>query len=138
MNETFGDAVAAAQAGLPEVRIELEAGRTAYEPGQEVRGTAWWRLERPAVGVALHLRWTTAGRGDEDSELVRTLELPAGGAAGRAPFQMRLPDGPYSFSGKLVSLTWHLELVAEPELASHRVELVIAPGGREVRLHASP
>jgi hypothetical protein len=124
--------------GLNEVRIELAGGRTAYEPGQMVRGTAHWRLPRPAVAVELHLLWTTAGKGDEDSEVVRTVALPAGRAVDRAPFQLRLPDGPYSFSGKLVSLTWHLELVAEPEHGADRVELVVAPGAREVLLHAGP
>ena len=48
-----------------------------------------------------------------------------------------LPKAPYSFSGKLVSLVWALELVVSPSGESYRREISIAPGGSEVGLRRS-
>jgi len=39
-----------------------------------------------------------------------------------------------SFSGKLISLVWALELVVLPKGASTRQEIKIGPGAKEVRL----
>jgi hypothetical protein len=49
-------------------------------------------------------------------------------------FQIVLPDGPYSFSGKLISLVWCLELVVEPGSLCERKEIVISGSGTEVDL----
>jgi hypothetical protein len=51
---------------------------------------------------------------------------------------VRLPETPYSFSGRLISLLWALELVAPPSKTVGRQELVVAPGGQEVRLDSLP
>jgi hypothetical protein len=53
-------------------------------------------------------------------------------------FRFRLPESPYSFSGKLISLTWALELVAEPSKELARQEITLAPGGEAVRLESLP
>ena len=47
---------------------------------------------------------------------------------------MTLPAGPYSFSGRLISLIWALELVAEPGNHVARVEITLGPDGQEVVL----
>jgi hypothetical protein len=49
-------------------------------------------------------------------------------------FRFRLPEAPYSFSGKLISLVWALELVLEPSKEVTRREIIVAPGGQEVHL----
>jgi hypothetical protein len=59
------------------------------------------------------------------------------GLTGRGGFRFKLPDSPYSFSGKLVSLAWAIEAVAQPGERSARAEIVIAPGGKEVRLETA-
>ena len=50
---------------------------------------------------------------------------------------MTLPEGPWSFNGLLVHLVWGLELVAEPGEHVARVDLTVAPGGREIQLQAA-
>ena len=49
-------------------------------------------------------------------------------------FSLDLPRGPCSFSGKLVSLIWALELVLQPSGEAGRTRITIGPQGREVNL----
>jgi len=50
----------------------------------------------------------------------------------RREFRFRLPEGPYSFSGKLISLLWAIEVVASPGDMAGRAGIVVSPSGREV------
>jgi len=51
------------------------------------------------------------------------------------PFRFLAPAEPYSFSGKLISLLWALEVVALPGHESARLDLTISPTGKEVLLN---
>lgn len=113
--------------------IVLEDGRTAFEPGERVRGTVSWLLDEAPGEMAVHLLWYTEGKGTQDVGLAVTRTLRPE-AAGSAEIDMQLPEGPWSFSGKLVSLQWAIELVAGPAHVE-RQRLVVGPGRREVLLH---
>ena len=84
----------------------------------------------------LRLFWFTRGKGTEDAAVVDTLRFETPQAEEARPFRFVLPEAPYSVSGKLISLVWALELVAEPSREVDRLELVVAPGGREVLLES--
>jgi len=116
------------------LRIDLAEGRSSYLPGETVAGHAAWRLDRAPASAELRLFWHTQGKGDSDQEIVQTVPFAAPQADDRRPFTLRLPPAPWSFSGKLVSLLWSLELVVAGEGAA-RVELVVSPTGRELLLH---
>lgn len=49
-------------------------------------------------------------------------------------FSLALPRQPYSFSGKLISLVWALELIVEPGANVARQAFVMSASGREVVL----
>jgi hypothetical protein len=51
------------------------------------------------------------------------------------PFQLSIPAEPYSFSGKLISLIWALEVVVEPAKEGDRLEITVSPNGDEISLH---
>lgn len=119
------------------LRVETEHGRTAFEPGDEVAGTAAWSLGEPPEALELRLFWYTAGKGTRDLEVVESARCEAV-AEGRREFRFRLPAGPYSVSGKLVSVAWAVELVAEPGGEAARAEITVGPGGQEVRLEPIP
>ena len=116
-----------------EVRIDLDGG-TAREPGTEVSGTVSWVLETDPTAVAVRIFWYTEGKGDRDLSVVEEIAAEMPGITGRLPFTFRLPPGPYSFSGTLISLLWAIEAVADPSGAAARTELVVGPGGREARI----
>jgi hypothetical protein len=107
---------------------EIQLTGTSFSPGGEIRGHASWSRAAAPGRVDLRLFWRTAGRGNRDSETVweQAFEQPA--AADRHEFATVAPAAPGSFSGKLISLTWALELVIDGQSVA-LTELVIAPGG---------
>lgn len=118
------------------LRIELDHDRTAFAPGEEVSGTVSWALEDPpAERVEVRLAWFTRGKGDRDTGVAAWIELPGPLPSDRRDFRLTLPEGPYSFSGKLISLIWAVEVVADPGERAERVEIVVSPTRREVLLH---
>ena len=116
------------------IDIETDGGRDAFAPGEAVAGTVSWRLDAPADSVEVRLFWYTRGKGTTDVQVVKAQHSAAPGAAGRKAFRFVLPAEPYSFSGKLISLIWALEVVVQPGERSTRRELVVAPGGTEIVL----
>jgi hypothetical protein len=117
--------------------IELDQGRRTYRPGEVVSGRARWTLVEPAPArVLVRLFWRTSGRGTEDLEIIEEVRFDAPAARESRPFRFTLPEGPYGFSGKLISVIWGIELVVEPGDASTNVELVVGPRGREITLVA--
>jgi hypothetical protein len=116
------------------LRIELAEGRSSYLPGETVAGHAAWCLEGAPASAELRLFWRTEGKGDSDQEIVEALPFAAPLPDDRRPFAIRLPAAPWSFSGKLVSLIWALELVVSGEGAA-RVEIIVSPTGEELLLH---
>jgi hypothetical protein len=120
------------------LQIELDQDRVAFEPGEELRGSVCWKSSQPLRSVELRLFWFTRGKGTEDAGVVETVHFDQPSAEETCPFHFQLPEGPYSFSGKLISLVWALELIAQPSGEPLRVEFVMAPGTREVRLESLP
>jgi hypothetical protein len=114
--------------------IELREGIAVFSPGASVEGEVAWRLAEPPAAVTLRLFWRTEGTGNEDVEVVESVAFDGPAAADRRAFSLRLPPGPWSFHGPLIHLLWGLELIAEPGEESARVDLTVAPGGREIEL----
>ncbi len=110
------------------------AGRSAFDPGQTVPVSAKWNLKTPLDAVELRVVWNTAGRGDVDLQIAEAVRIESPNPNDSRQMTLALPRQPYSFSGKLVSLVWALELVAIPSLASTRTQITIGPGGKAVRL----
>lgn len=115
--------------------IEPMDGRTAFEPSETITVEARWELDSEPESLEVRMVWNTAGKGDTDRGIEKTVTIDAPGPAGSRRLDVALPAAPYSFSGKYVSLIWALELIAEPSGLSGRTEITIAPGRREVLLH---
>ena len=106
-----------------------------YLPGEEIEGVAAWRAERAPAALELRLFWFTSGKGTEDLEIVQRVAFEAPLSVERRTFKLRLPDEPYSLSGRLVSLRWAVELVALPDdRDATRVDVVVAPERRPLVL----
>jgi hypothetical protein len=116
------------------IQLGLRENRTAYSPGEELAGAARWELEAPPRLAEVRLVWSTKGKGTEDAEVVATVAFEAPQAGDARPFSLRLPAAPYSFSGRLISLMWTVELVLQPGDLCDRIAIVVAPAGREVVL----
>ncbi len=119
---------------MSQLQLALDGDQIAFEPGAELRVTATWDLERPASQIELRLFWYTQGKGDTDVYVVQKLPFLHPEPRDSKRLAIRLPDGPYSFSGKLISLIWGLELVAQGSKEAARLEFLMAPGGEEIVL----
>jgi len=117
-----------------ELSITVTRDRTAFQPGEEIEVRAEWRLNPTPDRVELRLVWYTEGKGDRDWKLVDSHTFDRPRAYDAQTCRIPLPDSPYSFSGKLISLVWALELVVKPHGNSRRLEITIGPGGKEVLL----
>lgn len=118
-----------------EIDIFPVENRPAYRPGETVELTGLWALRAAPRSIEARLFWFTRGKGSEDLEVVAMQPAAGTPAAGEHRFRFTLPDGPWSFSGKLITLQWAVELVAD-ELSA-RWEFTLGPDGREVRLHGA-
>lgn len=103
----------------------------AFRPGDTLDVSFEWALESAPETVQARLIWFTRGIGTQDVGLVES-QPATPTARGDQRFRFRLPPGPYSFSGRLISLVWAVELIAD-DLAE-RWEFVMAPDAREVVL----
>jgi len=123
---------------MSRLSIVLRDKRTVFAPGEPVAGSIEWCLEQSPHYVELSLFWYTAGKGTRDVGIIDTQRCGSPGALGRKDFSFTLPDGPYSFSGKLISLIWALELTCSPGSETIRQEITVSPLGREILLGSIP
>ena len=114
-----------------ELAIELDGGRVCYEPGARMSGEVFWNLAEEAESVELRLFWYTYGRGTQDVETVDGVTWDAPVRSGKKPFEIVLPEEPYSYSGTLLSISWALELICQPSGDVERMELMILPETNE-------
>ncbi len=121
--------------------IVLRDNRTAFLPSETVEGHVAWRLNQPAESIEVRLFWFTRGKGTTDTEVAAALRFDRPPLSDQQPLRFTLPKAPYSFSGKLISLVWAIELVVEPSGETERLEITLSPTGREILLYpdfASP
>jgi len=119
-----------------ELGLFIDNNRTAFKPGDALELSVLWALPAKPESLEIRLFWYTRGKGTEDVEIIATERIPANAAAGEAKTIFSLPAGPWSFSGKLVSLIWAAELVGEPGSRATRCEFFLSPSGKEILLHA--
>ena len=110
--------------------------RVGFRPGDQVAGRALWLLDEPEKvrSAEVRLFWYTDGKGTRDVEVVDTAAFDVTGRHGEAEFAFTAPPSPYSFSGKLISLQWALELVLLPTDDTERLPITISAAGGEIEL----
>jgi hypothetical protein len=112
--------------------IQTREGGTWFRPGETIQGEASWHLDGEAESIEIRLFWFTAGKGTRDVEIVGTSRIERPESSGTRPFELAVPRGPYSFSGKLITLSWAIEIVALPSGETERLDLNVGPTPVEV------
>jgi hypothetical protein len=120
------------------LQLTLDENRTAYRPGDEITGRAVWDVTEQPTRAEVVLTWSTRGKGSEDSDTVETAVLDHPQLRDQRAFRFTAPNQPCSFTGKLISVTWAVELFVEPSADSAREAIVIAPDGQEITLSSLP
>jgi len=119
---------------MSELTLQIDDNRTAFRPGERVTGTATWSLDDAADWLEVRLLWFTRGKGTQDASTVGQHHIQMPPRTGHEKFSLKLPEGPYSFSGKLISLVWALELVMPKGKEATRVDFFDAPTATEIEL----
>ena len=119
---------------MSELEIKTRDDRTEFLPGEELAGEVLWQSDSAPGLVELRLFWHTEGKGTRDVGVIGTLNFSVPGRQDRRDFRFQLPDSPYSFSGKLVSIVWALELVLMSSGETERLEILVSPTRSEIAL----
>jgi len=109
----------------PDLHLETDDNADFFAPGTPLSGIASWVLPEAVDRVELRLFWYTEGKGDQDITVVEevTFENPALQSA--EVFRFTLPPGPLSYSGKILSVCWALELVTQPGQFTERLPFTL-------------
>ncbi|MCP5542213.1 MAG: hypothetical protein H7A52_18880 [Akkermansiaceae bacterium] len=118
--------------------LTTEFDNRAYVPGETLRGRVSWPSSGPPPEeVEVRLFYYTEGKGDRDIVVVDSLTIDRPSAPDSRDYAFRLPeDGPFSFSGKLVSLVWAVEAQRDDDGDSAKIDFVYSPTGQELDLYA--
>lgn len=106
-------------------RIEIECPAS-VEAGGILKGVVrYYNVGGPKL--TLFFRWKTAGKGSTNTEVVYEEPFDNEGEEQWHAFEIPVPERPWSYAGKLLSIVWELEVKArEAEDAVHEV-LVTQP-----------
>lgn len=116
------------------INVQIDSQSGVFAPGATLTGHSNWALDREAAAIEIHLIWFTRGKGDADHGKPSTQRIERPAREGSQPFSFTLPAGPYSFSGRLITLSWAVEAVVLPQRVQTRREIVLTPGVREIML----
>ena len=114
--------------------LAIEISRTEHLPDEIVSGAVAWEFASSPKAIEVRLFWFTRGKGTVDAEVVAKTRIEQPLARDRQRFALRLPTAPFSFSGKLVSLIWAVEIMAEPGGENALAEIVMSPNRAEIVL----
>ena len=117
------------------LQLILPDNRTSFEPGESIQVLAEWMLEPSVTAIELRLMWTTSGKGGTDQQIVQRWPFENPTLRESKIVDVKLPDSPYSFSGKLISLSWTFELIAQPFGTSVKAGFILSPTRSESLLH---
>lgn len=114
--------------------IATTDNKTEYLPSEVVSGICSWSFNTDPKGIELRLFWYTSGKGTVDVDTVDVLSINEPQKEGKRDFSFTLPAIPWSFSGKLISLIWAIEMIAEPGGETERFEITVSPSGKKILL----
>ncbi len=88
------------------IQINIKDDNIMFLPGDEIEGEVRWELPQAPARLVVNVYWFTDG---SVSNIEQGLELTSAETAGTLPFTFKLPVTPYSYSGKLFSISWEIE-----------------------------
>ena len=120
------------------ITINLNQTPAGYAPGESIGGTVeWTELNAKTSRVEIRLIWYTEGKGDTDFAIIETITEDSPAPTGSKKFSFVAPTRPFSFSGKLISLIWAVEVVEFPSRDGAKETLTISSDRNEIMLENS-
>jgi len=120
------------------ITITLSQTPAGYAPGEPITGIVeWTELSAKTSRLEIRLIWYTEGKGDTDVRVIDTITESSPSKSGTTKFDFVAPTRPFSFSGKLISLTWAVEVVEFPSHDGAKETLTISSDRNEIMLTQS-
>lgn len=119
-----------------DIKISTERNDLIFLPLETISGQASWSITGEPKKAEIRLFWYTQGKGDIDIQIIEKIELNQINRCDKTSFSFKLPNEPYSFNGKLISLIWAIEIVFFPSKESFKIDFVVSPIGQEINLHS--
>jgi hypothetical protein len=119
---------------MSSITVATYEDKRTFRPGEKVSGKVLWILDDRPEAFEIRLFWYTEGKGTQDVEIVDVMKIDSSAEHREDEFSFTLPNGPYSFSGKLISLLWAIEAVVLPSEQAERLGITVSPTGREIVL----
>jgi len=110
----------------------IDVAKAVFRPGEALQGELLWDLAQPPEVITLQLGWRTEGRGTTDETLVFSHEWPTASTVGKEAFSFQLPQKPFSFSGRLITVRWSLEAIVKKGKAGASFPFTLSPTGAEI------
>src|SRR5688500_4165836 len=122
---------------MSELEIRTRDNKTSFLPGELLAGQVSWMFDSLHALLELRLFWRTEGKGTKDIKVVERVSFDNPRRQETRDFRFQLPDAPYSFSGRLISLIWALELVVTSTDETERLDIIVSPTNSEIALYAA-
>ena len=116
------------------LHLDLHDDQHALRPGDRVEGVISWSMSKRPKSAEVVLFWFTEGKGTSDTRIIDRMLIEQPVPDDSQIFSLQLPDQPYSFSGKLISLQWAIEAIVEPGHHVQRRTLIVSPTREEINL----
>lgn len=113
--------------------VSISKDPASFAPGDSIEGTVeWTELNNKTNRLEIRLIWYTVGKGDVDVGIIDTIKHESPMAEGSEQFSFTAPTRPHSFSGKLISLIWAVEVVEFPSRDGVKETILLSPNGEEI------
>ena len=119
---------------MNEITLSFHQNLTRYFPGEPLRGTVRWNLDKDEKQLAVRLLWFTEGQSVSNQQIVHEHSWDSPNKQGEQAFEFTLPDAPHSFQGQLITLKWAVEVFARKNKTIQRLEFTLSPTGEIIRL----
>ena len=111
------------------VSLRIRDQRDCWAPDDRMEVDVEWSSVDPVDEVEIRLLWKTSGRGDEDEGVVEKERIDSPGSSSSRRVEFRLPRGPWSFDGELVTINWFVDAVLWPSGEQTQTEFALSPTG---------
>lgn len=116
------------------IQIHLDRSDASYLPGEPITGDVSWDLPSGVESLTVRLFWQTEGKGTQDFGVAHEITWEQVALRERRAFTFAGVDGPYSFSGNMISVCWLIEAYTSPEQAHAQSPVTLSPTGAEIRV----
>lgn len=115
--------------------LTLSLPSTSYLPGETIEGNVSWESNRKTPKyIIVRLLWVTQGKGTPNSMVMAQEKIERPNPSGSQDFRLLLPQFPWSYEGKLISLQWRIEAASNVH-KTQSTPIICAPNHEAIHGH---